>query len=173
MRELVLVRHATAVPPTPGGPGELERPLSPVGEQQARALVDVLVRLAPDRVLASPYTRAAATVRPTADRLGLPVEVRDDLREWHSGLAPTPDWERPYRHAWAHSDVALPGGESLNALADRVAGAVRSISAAGDRCVLVASHGTWISLALRLLGEPVDVETWLGMPSPAVHRVRV
>ena len=171
MTRLVLVRHARAVPPVSGGPAEQERPLTTQGESQAHALVDALVACAPDRVLASPYARAVATVQPTAERLGLPVELRAGLREWQSGLAPTPDWEQPYRHAWAHPDQALPGGESLDALARRVAGALRAVAAEGGRCVLLASHGTWISIALRLLGQPVDVESWLAMPSPAVHRL--
>ena len=171
MTRLVLVRHAMSVPPVPGGPAEHERPLTPQGEEQAHALVDVLVAAGPDRVLASPYARAVATVQPAADRLGLPVQLRPDLREWHSGLTPTPDWEQPYRHAWAHPDQALPGGESLDALAERVAGALRAVAAEGGHCVLLASHGTWIAVALRLLGQPVDVETWLAMPSPAVHRL--
>ena len=173
MTRLLLVRHAESVPPTPGGPGELDRPLSTRGVEQARALVDELAGHAPRRVPSSPYARAVATVRPTADRLGLPVGLRQDLREWHSGLAPTPRWAQPYRHAWAHPDQALPGGESLARLAERVGGALGAVAAetADEGCVVVSSHGTWIAVALRTLGHPVDEALWLGMPSPAVYEV--
>ena len=171
MAQLLLVRHAAAVRPVLGGPNEYERPLTPGGREQARALVDVLVGYAPGQVLASPYARAVATVQPTASRLGLPVLLREDLREWQSGLAPTPDWEPHYRRAWRHPDQALPGGESLDALAERVAAVLRAMAAQGDRYVVLASHGTWITVALRLLGVPVDEELWLRMPSPAVYEV--
>lgn len=109
---LLLVRHATSEPPTEGGPTEHERPLSPHGLAQAEALVDVLVPHAPTRIVSSPYQRALQTVQPTAAAFGLEVERDDDLREWASGIGPTPDWQSHYRYCWEHPDEAVDDGES-------------------------------------------------------------
>jgi 2,3-bisphosphoglycerate-dependent phosphoglycerate mutase len=40
------------------------------------------------------------------------------------------------------------------------------------RVVLVASHGTFITWALRGFGSPVDWTFWQAMPMPAVYRLR-
>lgn len=170
---LLLVRHARSVPPVPGGPDELTRPLSAEGLRQAERLADDLVAWRPARVLSSPYLRAVQTVRPTADRLGLPVETRDVFREWASGIGPTPDWQEHYRRCWDDPAYAVGDGEPHDALTRRVlAGlaAARAETAPGEVTV-VASHGTWISRALQALGRPVDADFWLAMPMPAVYAV--
>ncbi|MEP7187355.1 MAG: histidine phosphatase family protein [Rhodanobacter sp.] len=64
MHELILLRHAEAVPlETPGD--DLERPLSPRGEQEAQAAGLWLAThgLRPERVLCSPSKRTDETTR--------------------------------------------------------------------------------------------------------------
>jgi 2,3-bisphosphoglycerate-dependent phosphoglycerate mutase len=171
---LLLVRHARSVPPTPGGPDERVRPLTPEGLAQAAALADVLLPHRPSRVVSSPYLRAVQTVRPTADRLGLAVEPDEELREWASGIGPTPDWQPHYRHCWEHPGWATPTGETHAALAVRAVAAVTLAAAEtpdGETTVL-GSHGTWISRALHGLGCRVDADFWLTMPMPAVYVLR-
>jgi 2,3-bisphosphoglycerate-dependent phosphoglycerate mutase len=171
---LLLVRHAASVPPTPGGPSEHERPLSALGLAQADALAPVVAAYGPSRVLSSPYLRAVQTVAPAAERLGLPVEPRDALREWASGIGPDPHWQRHYRHCWDDAEWATPTGETHEALERRVLAALDEIASetgAGETTV-VASHGTWISRGLRGLGHDVDADFWFAMPMPAVYVLR-
>lgn len=167
---LLLVRHARSVLPVVGGPSERERPLAPEGSDQAASLVPVLAAHRPRRVVSSPYLRAVQTVEPTAQALGLPVEPVEDLREWRSGVPPRPDWESHYRWAWAHPDAVVGDGESHAQLRARAVTAITAVvrSSEEDDVVVLGSHGTWITRALDGLGVPVDVETWLGMPMPAV-----
>ncbi|MFC5289497.1 phosphoglycerate mutase family protein [Actinokineospora guangxiensis] len=87
--EIVLVRHADSVPPVPGGPGDLPRPLSAVGVLVAAAPVGQIA--APDAVFSSPYRRAVRTVEPIAAAAGVPAQTRWGLRERDSGVAPTLD----------------------------------------------------------------------------------
>jgi 8-oxo-dGTP pyrophosphatase MutT (NUDIX family)/phosphohistidine phosphatase SixA len=71
---LLLVRHGWAGSRQSwDGPDEL-RPLDERGQQQARAAAEVLAAYCPERVLSAPLTRCTETVRPLAERLGLPVE---------------------------------------------------------------------------------------------------
>lgn len=170
---LVLVRHANSVVPTPGGPDELTRPLRESGLAQARDLVRELITLHPTAVLSSPYLRAVQTVQPTADALGLTVETRWDLREWDSGLAPTPDYIRHYSHSWDHPDHVRPGGESLTALSGRV---LRVLTAVAEEhkggVVLIGTHGTFAARTLLAAGHDVTWTFVEAMPMPAVYRVR-
>ena len=172
-RTLLLVRHARSVRPTPGGPDEHTRPLTPEGRADAERLADELVAYRPTRVLSSPYLRAVETVRPAADRLGLPVEPREVFREWVSGIDPTPDWEAHYRRCWAHPTFATPTGERHDALTVRALAGLGEARDATPRggVTVVGSHGTWISRALHGLGLPVDADFWLTMPMPAVYVV--
>ena len=171
MSRVVLVRHADAVTPRVGGPSEYERPLSALGHQQASALVPDLVALGPDRVVSSPYLRAIQSVSPAAEALGVAVELDPDLREWDSGIAPTPDWEEQYRQSWRVEDECREGGESHRTLQIRASSALRRYLGGDDTVVVIASHGTWISRALRGLGLDIDADFWLAMPMPAVYLI--
>jgi phosphohistidine phosphatase SixA len=76
-----LIRHAAAVP----GPGWEDadglRPLDERGRQQAQLLVDQRDWSTVEAVLSSPVVRCRETVRPLADRLGLPVTDEPLLAE--------------------------------------------------------------------------------------------
>jgi 8-oxo-dGTP pyrophosphatase MutT (NUDIX family) len=74
----VLVRAADAGPAVPQ---DDRRPLSPEGRQQAEELALVLAPFCPVRVVAAPALRCRQTVTPLALRLGLRVEVDQDLGE--------------------------------------------------------------------------------------------
>ncbi len=170
--EMVLVRHAQSVFPTPGGPDDHHRALTPVGLRQAENLVAELVRVKPRSVASSPYLRAVQTVEPVARALGLPVETSHALREWDSGLTPTPDYVRHYAASWADPAFARPGGESLDELTHRATTALTAL-ARRPGTVVVGSHGTFVSRALAGFGvTAVDWNFHRAMPMPAVYRIR-
>jgi 2,3-bisphosphoglycerate-dependent phosphoglycerate mutase len=85
---ILLVRHAEPVVATLDGPAEPLRPLTERGHRQAEALAEELCAARPHTIVSSPYRRALDTVRPAADRIGLGIELLDDLCEWRSGLRP-------------------------------------------------------------------------------------
>ncbi|MEX5709141.1 histidine phosphatase family protein [Parafrankia sp. FMc6] len=170
---LLLVRHAVSVAPTLDGPDEHHRPLSAAGHEQAVALVAALAGFGVSRVVSSPYRRAVQTIEPTAQALGLPVYHRDDLREWRSGLAPTPIWQAHYERSWTEPDRAIGTGETLADLTCRARNAVSDLvlSASPATTILAATHGTWISRALLALGLSIDCGFWLSMPMPAIYQL--
>lgn len=175
---IVLVRHAESVHPTPDGPDDYHRPLALCGLAQAADLVAELAALRPTSIASSPYLRAVQTVQPLADALGLPVLTDHALREWDSGLPPTPDWARHYAQSWADPTFARPGGESLNQLTARAVTALRSLATHAATApgllggpVIVGSHGTFVSRALLAFGAPVDWPFSRAMPSPAIYRI--
>jgi broad specificity phosphatase PhoE/ribonuclease HI len=109
-------------------------------------------------VVSSPLQRAYDTATAAAKALGLDVSVDDDLIETDFG-----EWEGltfgevaqrdPILHGkWLRdTSVAPPGGESFDAVAQRVRRArTRIIAEHGDATVLVVSHVTPIKTILRL-----------------------
>ncbi|NUS93873.1 MAG: histidine phosphatase family protein [Nocardia sp.] len=170
---IFLVRHAQSVPPAPNGPDELHRPLTETGRIQANRLAVSLADLAPGIVLSSPYLRAVRTVEPAARRWNLPIHTDRELREWDSGIDPTPDYERRYRQSWARPQWARPGAESLHELTERALRTLTDIiDDPPDRPVVIGSHGTFIARALVGLGCPgIDWAFQQAMPMPAVYRL--
>ncbi|GAA0255440.1 histidine phosphatase family protein [Saccharothrix mutabilis subsp. mutabilis] len=172
--EVVLVRHARPLLPSRHGPDDHHRPLTEVGFAQAERLVEDLAAIKPTLIASSPYLRAVQTVEPTARTLGMPVEKLHDLREWDSGLEPTPDYARHYARSWAEPHFARPGGESLHALTVRATAVLESLARQHPGgTVVVGSHGTFISRAL--VGAGVRGLDWpfsRAMPMPAIYRLR-
>ncbi|MGZ3142112.1 histidine phosphatase family protein [Lentzea chajnantorensis] len=172
--EVVLVRHARSTPPRRGGPDEYRRPLTTEGLAQAEHLVAHLAGIEPSLIASSPYLRAVQTVEPFARALGLPVRTGHDLREWDSGIDPTPDYARHYAESWANPHFARPGAESLHQLTARATAVLTSLAREhGDGPVVIGSHGTFVSRALVGFGvDTVDHSFSQAMSMPAIYRLR-
>ena len=133
--------------------------LTELGRSQADAAARYLARRGGiAAVVSSPLQRAHDTATAAATALGLDVVVDDDLIETDFG-----DWEGltfseaaqrdPAIHGtWLRdTSIAPPGGESFDAVAQRVRRArTRIIAEYGDATVLVVSHVTPIKTVLRL-----------------------
>jgi probable phosphoglycerate mutase len=150
--------------------GQSDIALSPRGLRQAEAIA---ARLADERieaVFASPLCRALATAEPLGDRLGLPVQCDDQLKEIHAGIfqgllwaeieAKFPEAARPWREQ--HPDFVIPGGESRRALMVRGRAALESIRENRFRRVAVVSHGGILGAALKsILGIPAELNPFV------------
>ncbi|MFI0979089.1 bifunctional RNase H/acid phosphatase [Streptomyces sp. NPDC021093] len=167
---LVLLRHGeTLLTPEKrfSGSGGSDPELSAVGRKQAEAVAASLaVRGTIQAVVSSPLTRCRETADAVASRLGLPVQIEEDLRETDFGA-----WEgmtfaevrQRYTEdldAWLGSVEAEPtgGGESFAAVARRVSAARdRLAEKYAGRTVLVVTHVTPIKTLVRLaLGAPPE-----------------
>lgn len=169
---LLVVRHADAEVRCIGGPPEDRRPLTPHGRRQADELIATLVSYEPIEIHTSPYERAAATVAPTAAHLGIPVRERWELQEWDDGLETTNDWEPLYDRCWSDPEHRHGLGESHAQLIARAAGALDELlTRADDRCIIAASHGTWIARGFQGFGISDPLDLWRQMPAPAIYRV--
>ena len=158
---IILVRHGST-PLTSQGrySGRGDVPLTDEGEAQAMAAAGRVVGISQDvaAVLSSPLSRCTRTAQLIADAAGgLPVTIMDDLIECDFGL-----WEAKTfaevqerwpdeMNAWlASTSVAPPGGESFQAVAKRVRGALATVlSAYPGKVVVLVSHVSPIKLILR------------------------
>jgi broad specificity phosphatase PhoE/ribonuclease HI len=161
---LLLVRHAsTRLTEQRRYSGRDDVPLSPAGEDQAKAAAEriaaLLARSANGSpvVVTSPLARCRRTASVIAERIGVSVNVEDDLTECDFGA-----WEgltfAEVRQVWpveldawlASPQVAPPGGESFAQVADRVRPVIaRLVDAYAGRVVVVVTHVTPIKLVLR------------------------
>ncbi len=146
------------------GSGGEDPPLSEDGRAQAVASGRRLAELGGvDLVVSSPLLRARETAQVVSDLLEVPLEVDDDLAEcgfgaWE-GLTFAQVEERwpDELAAWlASTAVAPPGGESFDAVLDRVRAARdRLLDRAHAGTVVVVSHVTPIkTLVLLALQAP-------------------
>ena len=102
--------------------GWRDEPLDDIGRTQARALAAQLARQPIDVVYSSPLSRAVDTARPLAQTHGVPLQLRDGLKEIDYGdYQDVLKVQRKLRLRRQHRKRPLPGGESLRDLFDRVA----------------------------------------------------
>lgn len=160
--QLVLVRHGETEWSRSGQhTGRTDLPLTPRGEEQARALGGVLAGVlddlaAPALVLASPRQRALRT----AQLAGLAAQPDPDLVEWdygsYEGL--TTARIREGRPGWTIWTGDPPDGETAGQIEvriDRLLDRVRAALPAGP--VVLFGHGhSGRVIAARYLGLPVD-----------------
>jgi broad specificity phosphatase PhoE len=134
----------------PGAAADLA-PLSGLGVKQARDAAEGLVGAGITAVVASPMTRALQTAAIVAVRLGLPLSVQFDLREW------LPDNTFSWRSAddvrAAVDDFDAHGGEwpegtarswePLSQLRERCSAALRTAIAGlpGHEVIIIVCHG--------------------------------
>jgi len=78
---VLLTRHGTAKKRSAWQGGEASRPLTPAGEEQARALVPLFAAFGAHRVLTSPWARCEATIAPFAAAAGVRIETFSCLTE--------------------------------------------------------------------------------------------
>ena len=168
---LVLLRHgATASTERKvfSGSGTGNDPeLAESGREQARRAARWLrERGGIDAIVSSPMRRTRETAAVAADVLGLPVEVEDGVVETSFG-----DWDgytfAEIQERWGEelsawlgsSAVAPPGGETFDAVYERVSAARdRIVREHAGQTVLVVSHVTPIKMLVRhALGAPMDV----------------
>ena len=148
--------------------GIRDDPLSAHGPQQAIQLANALSGLPVAAVYSSPLQRTYHTALPIAARHRLEVQKVDDLREcdfgrWE-GLSRVEVLERSPEDSqllleWEHNAfIAPPGGESFEALQQRVNSAVESLAQAHpDQSIVLVSHVGPIKVILSTaLGAPLS-----------------
>ena len=117
-----------------------------------------------DAIYASPLQRTRETAEILANRLGLPIQYREDVieldfGEW-TGLTADEVRKDVRWQMWSscRSIAAIPGGESWRQVQDRVVHALFDLQQVHpDQSLVIVSHGDVIRAALLFaLGMPLD-----------------
>jgi len=155
---LIVARHGETLFNAQGRfSGQLDIPLSNLGQRQAEALGLWLAQTSVDVIVSSDLERARATAQAIARHHGLPVEEDVDLREIAFG-----EWEgKTYDEVMARDEAlverwkadptrhAPPGGETVAQLHQRVVRALeRWQGCCPEGTVVWAAHGGVIEVLL-------------------------
>ena len=144
--------------------GHTDIPLDEEGLEQARLFAASFEDHSASRILCSDLQRAKMTAEPLAQRLSLPVVIREDLRERCIGdweAMPLEDVEARYRQAEHSSglpreEVRPPNGESLVDSWNRIEQAATEIESFSGTQVVIVHGGTGGMLLARLIRATVS-----------------
>jgi broad specificity phosphatase PhoE len=166
----------------------IKHPLTERGVEQARFLADRLVGIRFEIIHSSPILRAMQTAQIVADRLLVPVEVTEALREWsvgiYEGTNDPQGWElhRQVQEDWYfHNRPAsrMPGGESFIEIRNRFVPFIERLVERHrdtDHNVLCVAHGGLYLAMLPVIFKNVDHASIAGQgiphTMPAVAEVR-
>jgi broad specificity phosphatase PhoE len=158
--------------------GRLDSPLTPLGRRQAAQNAELLSTEGIDALFTSPLDRARRTASIIGSRLGLTVQVLDDLAEIDHGLwsglgSAEIDAGWPGQRALRERDkyaFRFPDGESYADGDVRAGRALAEVERIGVRRPVLVSHEMIGRMLLRQLGVPGALES--RQPSEVVYRVR-
>lgn len=151
--------------------GQLDIPLNPLGQAQARRLAQALEGQGIDAIYASDLLRADETARIVAERLGLAVSSEQGLRERAFGIFEGLTWAEIEERWPAQSerwrrrdpDFGAEGGESLQGFYTRVVTAAQRlvVEHPGQTVLLVAHGGVLDCLYRAAARQPLQApRTW-------------
>ncbi|APA94758.1 histidine phosphatase family protein [Nocardia seriolae] len=152
--QLILVRHAQPERLLESS-GPADPDLTAVGVEQAGRVPAALAPHRIARVVSSPQLRARETARPTAEKLGLDIEILDGLAEYDRDLPmyiPIEDAQQEFRETYERIKAGyLPEQIDGDAFVRRVLAAVDGIVAAAEHTdtVVVFAHGGVINVLLQ------------------------
>lgn len=163
--------------------GHSDIALNETGFSQARTLIAPVARCNLDLIYSSDLTRAVQTAETIAGSLG--IEVRRDrrLREAHLGEAQGKTREeiehefgRELANRWRSShvsdaDVAYPGGESGQAIIDRVFHALEEFARSHPGLRIgISTHGGVIRRIFQKIQEN-SKKVWVPIPNGIIYRI--
>jgi broad specificity phosphatase PhoE len=168
------------------GGGVLAGRMSGVGltERGRTEIAAVAERLADENIAAlyaSPLQRTRESAELLSERLGLPIEFRDDLMELDFGewtgttfdsIRADPRWQSWSRH---RSLSRIPGGETMRAVQFRAVEAILEIGERHrDSASVIVSHGDVIRSALVFaLGMPLDFYGRIEVAQGSLSTIRI
>ncbi len=169
---LYLIRHGETLWSRNGQhTGLTDLPLTAQGEEQARALQEVLQGIDFAQVLVSPLQRA----RRTCELAGLAplARVVPELREWEYGQyeGMTGAQIRLQRPGWDVFTDGCPGGESVAQLQARVDGLRAALAGQQGRIALFAHGHLLRAFAARWLGAPLTLGRQLLLDAGHIGRL--
>lgn len=167
---LYLVRHAQSHPSYLLNHSEW--PLSSIGEKQAAKLADLLIPLNIETIYVSPYARCLQTMEPFSTKTGIPVAIKDDLRERLISKELINNFAHVWRKSWEDFHFALPGCETSANAQDRFVSTMVEISRVdAGRVVGVSTHGNVMGLFLNFVDPTAGMSDTDNLSNPDVVRV--
>ncbi len=169
--KLIFVRHGQSEANAAGilAGQEIDSPLTERGEEQVRTARERLT-MHIDSIISSPLKRAAETAAIINEKLHLPIEFRDEVKECSNGSLSTHTWEEATRITgdplFSQHDLECTydytpyGGESGEQVKNRVKTFVDSLFREHkDKIIVVTAHGGIINAMHALYPQKTAWDT--------------
>ncbi len=167
---IYLIRHAQSHPSA--SLHHSKWPLSCVGRNQAEKLSGLLEPLGIEVLFSSPFLRCLQTVQPFAGKVGLTINVKDDLREGVLVKGIVENFNEIWRQSWDDFNLARSGCESAFDVQKRFVAAVEDILARHtSETIGISAHGLVIGLFLNYIDPAFGRVQAEGLKNPDVVRV--
>ncbi len=162
--------------------GQGDSALTAVGLRQAEAVARRISQVAPSRLVSSDLGRTIQTAQPIAAVTALTLETGSGLRERSfgifEGLTPAEiEGRYPAEHAlWQARDpaFAIPGGESLLALRERISTTLERIAGQSAGNVVIVTHGGVLDAIYRItLGLSMHAPRTWQLLNASVNQVEI
>ena len=160
--KIVLIRHPEPLIAPGVCYGRLDLALNPVGLEKASMIAGDPSLADVTRIWTSPSQRCQIVADILSDTLQIVPQVDSRLQEFDFGEWEKKPWDEVPRLAldkWAADPVAFhaPGGETGQALIDRVTAFHRDLVEANEDCAVVSHGGPLKVLTALLRDEPLDL----------------
>ena len=172
--KFVVVRHGETMANRTGLlQGQTECPLNENGRAQAAAAAERLKNMRVDAAYASTLARAWETAEIiTAHHPGVELQKADALREWHLGdlenryqpelLKLYPEEMSAFRRE--HPDIAIPNGESLLDVQNRVSAFLEELADNNPgKTILLVTHGGILQRIFRMAAGITAPENYVSL----------
>ncbi len=165
--EVYFIRHGASVDRLSGNYQSDSSMLSKRGEKEARLVAERCASLAADRIFTSSLKRAEQTARIIKETTGLPITVKEDLKEIERPTAvrgkSKDDQQARYiaqtaNEYFADSDHCYSDEENFWTVKDRSQRVLRYLATCSEESVLVVTHGGLLRMILGLvmIGREID-----------------
>ncbi len=171
MRTIYFIRHCESIKTG----SDRGRGLTDAGQEQAQELVAFFKEIPIDAIYSSPMQRAMDSVRPLAEKRGLPIyEAAFQERRFQETdeRLSSERLEELLKRSFQNDDYAESSGESNQIARNRALVAIDQLRKNHPHHrVVVATHGLVLALVLEHYTRRPANE-WLGaMASPAIHQL--
>lgn len=163
MKTIYLVRHCEAEGQAP------EAALTLRGSRQAENLANHFADQDIKRIITSPYVRAAQSILPLAELVGIEAEEDERLKEWRLSVSPLFDWQAFLKQSFVNLDICYEGGESAREAMTRGISVMReTLDVMEQGNAVLVTHGGLMTLMLKHFDERFGFSEWASLANPDV-----
>jgi 2,3-bisphosphoglycerate-dependent phosphoglycerate mutase len=166
VKRIYLVRHCKAAGQEP------DAPLVDEGFKQAKHLADYLSEMAIEYLISSPFKRAVDSIRPLSERIGIPIEFDERLRERVLSSVSLDNWMDCLEQTYLDDDLKFEGGESSKEAAARGIQVIEELLRRPEHTGLIVTHGGLLSLIIRQF-IMFGFDDWKNLTNPDVFLLTI
>lgn len=162
-KTIYLLRHCEATGQEP------DAKLTEKGKEQAEEIARFFEKQPIENIISSPFTRAIQSIEPTADTLGLQLQIDNRLMERRLVSKRLTDWLERFAESIEEQNIKMATGEFSR---DVTTGLFEVLESASDGTA-ISTHGNIIGLILKQIDGLHGFKEWVELSHPDVYKLTV